>query len=81
MLQRWIQIQYEDFELNQNLLKTMKKFLEVDVRTCGFVMEAEFIEKNISQKVSIAESLCVVNMQNTSKKQFIDFLHYRFYRT
>ena len=32
----------------------MKRFLEVDVRTCGFVMEAESIEKYISAKVSNA---------------------------
>ena len=51
VLQRWIQIQYEDFELNPSLLRTMKRFLEVDVRTCGFVMEAEYIEKNMSLKV------------------------------
>lgn len=48
---RWILIQYEDFELNVNLLKTLRKFLEVDVRQAGFVMEAECIEKNISIKV------------------------------
>lgn len=51
MLMRWILIQYEDFELNANLLKTLRKFLEVDVRKAGFVMEAECIEKNISIKV------------------------------
>lgn len=63
VLQRWIQIQYEDFELNHSLLKTMKKFLEVDVRMCGFVMEAEYIERNINQKVNTAESLCIVDIQ------------------
>ncbi|KAG0330845.1 hypothetical protein BG000_011408 [Podila horticola] len=52
VFQRWIQIQYEDFELNPNLLKTLKKFLEVDVRMSGFAMEGECIEKNISIKRS-----------------------------
>ncbi|KAF9415896.1 hypothetical protein BGZ94_010363 [Podila epigama] len=52
VIQRWIQIQYEDFELNSNLLKTLKRFLETDVRQSGFAMEGEFIEKNISIKRS-----------------------------
>ncbi|KAF9985239.1 hypothetical protein BGZ75_003222 [Mortierella antarctica] len=63
VLQRWIQIQYEDFELNPSLLKTMKKFLEVDVRTCGFVMEAEFIEKNIVHKSLSPIKNCSVIME------------------
>ncbi|KAG0018611.1 hypothetical protein BGZ81_010161 [Podila clonocystis] len=50
VFQRWIQIQYEDFELNPNLLKALKKFLEVDVRMSGFALEGECIEKNISIK-------------------------------
>ncbi|KAF9578654.1 hypothetical protein BGW38_005445 [Lunasporangiospora selenospora] len=50
VLHRWIQLQYEDFELNPNLLKTVKKFLEVDVRRCGFANEAEYIQENISIK-------------------------------
>lgn len=52
VFQRWIQIQYEDFELNPNLLKALKRFLEVDVRMSGFAMEGECIEKNISIKVN-----------------------------
>lgn len=52
VFQRWIQIQYEDFELNPNLLKALKNFLEVDVRMSGFAMEGECIEKNISIKVN-----------------------------
>ncbi|CAO3575160.1 unnamed protein product [Mortierella alpina] len=63
VLQRWIQIQYEDFELNPSLLKTMKRFLEVDVRTCGFVMEAESIEKYISAKSLSPLKNCSVIME------------------
>jgi len=59
VFQRWIQIQYEDFELNPNLLKALKRFLEVDVRMSGFALEGECIEKNISIKVNRACSrLC-----------------------
>ncbi|KAG0372297.1 hypothetical protein BGX24_000440, partial [Mortierella sp. AD032] len=63
VLQRWILIQYEDFELNANLLKTMKKFLEVDVRQTGFVMESECIEKNISIKSLSPIKNCSVIME------------------
>ena len=51
VLQRWVQIQYEDFELNPALLKTLKSFLEFDVRATGFRMEAECIEQNIFARV------------------------------
>ncbi|KAF9955177.1 hypothetical protein BGZ72_003949 [Mortierella alpina] len=60
---KWIQIQYEDFELNPSLLRTMKRFLEVDVRTCGFVMEAEYIEKNMSLKSLSPIKNCSVIME------------------
>ncbi|KAK3830769.1 MAG: ras guanine nucleotide exchange factor domain-containing protein [Linnemannia elongata] len=60
---RWILIQYEDFELNANLLKTLRKFLEVDVRQAGFVMEAECIEKNISIKSLSPIKNCSVIME------------------
>ncbi|KAG0213942.1 hypothetical protein BGX28_003120 [Mortierella sp. GBA30] len=63
VLQRWIQIQYEDFELNANLLKTLKKFLEVDVRMSGFVMEAECIEKNMSLKCLSPIKNCSIIME------------------
>ncbi|KAF9088187.1 hypothetical protein BGX23_007580 [Mortierella sp. AD031] len=63
VLQRWITIQYEDFELNPNLLKTLKKFLEVDVRESGFVMEAECIEKNVSIKNLSPIKNCSVIME------------------
>ncbi|KAF9122402.1 hypothetical protein BGW39_009772, partial [Mortierella sp. 14UC] len=63
VLQRWILIQYEDFELNANLLKSLKKFLEVDVRQAGFVMESECIEKNISIKSLSPIKNCSVIME------------------
>ncbi|KAG0279316.1 hypothetical protein BGZ95_001618 [Linnemannia exigua] len=63
VLQRWILIQYEDFELNANLLKTLKMFLEVDVRQAGFVMESECIEKNISIKSLSPIKNCSVIME------------------
>ncbi|KAG0066113.1 hypothetical protein BGZ89_007599 [Linnemannia elongata] len=63
VLMRWILIQYEDFELNVNLLKTLRKFLEVDVRQAGFVMEAECIEKNISIKSLSPIKNCSVIME------------------
>ncbi|KAF8957304.1 hypothetical protein BGZ46_002209, partial [Entomortierella lignicola] len=63
VLNRWIQIQFEDFELNQNLLKTLKSFLEVDVRKCGFVIEADCIEKNISIRSRSPKKNCSVLME------------------
>ncbi|KAF9955189.1 hypothetical protein BGZ70_010327 [Mortierella alpina] len=63
VLRRWILIQYEDFELNPSLLKTLKRFLEVDVRTCGFIMEAESIEKYISLKSLSPIKNCSVIME------------------
>ncbi|KAF8935464.1 hypothetical protein BGZ47_009922, partial [Haplosporangium gracile] len=63
VLMRWIQIQYEDFELNANLLKTLRKFLEIDIRQAGFVMEAECIEKNISIKSLSPIKNCSVIME------------------
>ncbi|KAF9908440.1 hypothetical protein EC991_009793 [Linnemannia zychae] len=63
VLQRWILIQYEDFELNANLLKTLRKFLEVDVRQAGFIMESECIEKNISIKSLSPIKNCSVIME------------------
>ncbi|KAF9933171.1 hypothetical protein FBU30_006337 [Linnemannia zychae] len=63
VLQRWVKIQYEDFELNASLLKTLKKFLEVDVRNGGFVMEAESIEKNVSIKSLSPIKNCSVIME------------------
>ncbi|KAG0025623.1 hypothetical protein BGZ82_009919 [Podila clonocystis] len=63
VFQRWIQIQYEDFELNPNLLKALKKFLEVDVRMSGFALEGECIEKNISIKSLSPLKNCSVIME------------------
>lgn len=63
VFQRWIQIQYEDFELNPNLLKALKRFLEVDVRISGFAMEGECIEKNISIKSLSPLKNCSVIME------------------
>ncbi|KAG0266652.1 hypothetical protein BG011_001499 [Mortierella polycephala] len=63
VFQRWIQIQYEDFELNPNLLKTLKNFLENSVRRSGFKMEAECIEKNISVKSLSPLKNCSVIME------------------
>ncbi|KAG0084493.1 hypothetical protein BGZ92_009833, partial [Podila epicladia] len=63
VFQRWIQIQYEDFELNPNLLKALKNFLEVDVRMSGFAMEGECIEKNISIKSLSPLKNCSVIME------------------
>ncbi|KAF9180685.1 hypothetical protein BGZ50_006044 [Haplosporangium sp. Z 11] len=63
VIQRWIQIQYEDFELNSNLLKTLKNFLEKNVRLSGFKMEAECIEKNISVKSLSPLKNCSVIME------------------
>ncbi|KAF9114355.1 hypothetical protein BGX27_011096 [Mortierella sp. AM989] len=63
VINRWIQIQYEDFELNQELLKTLKKFLEVDVRKCGFMIEADCIEMNISIRSRSPKKNCSVIME------------------
>ncbi|KAF9543040.1 hypothetical protein EC957_001324 [Mortierella hygrophila] len=63
VLMRWIQIQYEDFELNANLLKSLRKFLKVDVRQAGFVMEAECIDKSISIKTLSPIKNCSVIME------------------
>jgi len=51
-LERWIKIQFEDFELNSNLLKTLKKFLEVDAHQGGFAFEAGCILEEVNIRVS-----------------------------
>ncbi|KAF9174083.1 hypothetical protein BGX21_000941 [Mortierella sp. AD011] len=56
-------IQFEDFELNQELLKTLRKFLEGDVRKCGFVIEADCIEKNINIRSRSPKKNCSVIME------------------
>ncbi|GJJ69597.1 hypothetical protein EMPS_01944 [Entomortierella parvispora] len=63
VLQRWVQIQYEDFELNQSLLKTLKSFLEFDVRAAGFRLEAEFIEQNLFARSLSPIKNCSVIME------------------
>ncbi|KAG0055799.1 hypothetical protein BGZ83_007379 [Gryganskiella cystojenkinii] len=62
---RWIQIQYEDFELNPILLKTLRRFLEVDVRSAGFAMEAEYIERKISIRALSPLKNCSVIMEQS----------------
>ncbi|ORZ12497.1 hypothetical protein BCR41DRAFT_356180 [Lobosporangium transversale] len=63
VLYRWIQLQYEDFERNPNLLKTLKKFLEVDVRMGGFVKEAGYIEERINIRSLSPKKNCSVIME------------------
>ncbi|KAF9354030.1 hypothetical protein BGX26_008204 [Mortierella sp. AD094] len=63
VLNRWIQIQFEDFELNPELLKTLRKFLEAEVRKCGFMIEADCIEKNISIRSRSPKKNCSVIME------------------
>ncbi|KAF9163847.1 hypothetical protein DFQ26_002072 [Actinomortierella ambigua] len=63
VIEKWIQVQYEDFELNANLLKTLKRFLENDVRMAGFVIEAECIEQSISIKSLSSLKNCSVIME------------------
>ncbi|KAG0340499.1 hypothetical protein BG004_006385 [Podila humilis] len=63
VIHRWIQVQYEDFELNQNLLKSLKRFLEVDVKNSGFAIEGECIEKNIAIKSLAPLKNCSVIME------------------
>ncbi|KAI1316458.1 hypothetical protein EDD11_009948 [Mortierella claussenii] len=60
---KWIQVQYEDFELNPNLLKTLKQFLEIDVRKSGFVKEAGYIEEEISKRSLAPKKNCSVIME------------------
>ncbi|KAG0352578.1 hypothetical protein BGZ54_002682, partial [Gamsiella multidivaricata] len=63
VLLRWIQIQFEDFELNPCLLQTLKKFLEVDARQGGFIVEAEDIEENITMRSLSPKKNCSVIME------------------
>ncbi|KAG0229563.1 hypothetical protein BGW41_002989 [Actinomortierella wolfii] len=63
VIERWIQLQYEDFELNANLLKTLKRFLEHDVRMAGYVIEAECIEQSISIKSLSSLKNCSIIME------------------
>ncbi|KAF9438887.1 hypothetical protein BGZ76_003573 [Entomortierella beljakovae] len=63
VINRWIQIQFEDFEVDQDRLKKLKEFLEIDVRNNGFMIEADCIEKNISIRSRSPKKNCSVIME------------------
>ncbi|KAK3812948.1 MAG: ras guanine nucleotide exchange factor domain-containing protein [Benniella sp.] len=62
-LERWIKIQFEDFELNSNLLKTLKKFLEVDAHQGGFAFEAGCILEEVNIRCLSPKKNCSAIME------------------
>ncbi|KAG0239117.1 hypothetical protein BGX31_003023, partial [Mortierella sp. GBA43] len=62
-MERWIKIQFEDFDLNPNLLKTLKRFLEADAHQGGFAFEAGCILEAVNIRCLSRKKNCSVIME------------------